>query len=64
MQGSFSQVMFDERYMGKLKSDFETYRRKCERAVTGEVRKLSKLLEHKKMFSVVWLIDSASAELF
>jgi hypothetical protein len=52
-------TLYNEPYLKKLQNSFEQYKKKVQQALCSvEDLKLSKLLQHKKMFSPVWLVCS------
>jgi len=57
----FGKIVFSAKYLKSLQSDFSLYLKKCMKAVdnTSDSKKLVKLLNHKKIFSCVWLLPSA-----
>lgn len=61
MEESFSKILYNEKYATKLKSSFSVFLDKCEKATINgsDSKKLFKLVQHKKLFSCVWLLPSA-----
>lgn len=61
VQGPFGKVLYNEEYLNTLKSSFNVFLKKCIKATAseGESKKLFKLIQHKKLFSCVWLLSSA-----
>ena len=57
----YGKIPINTSYMKTLKSSFDAYKHKCNRAVDkgNDQSKLNQLLTHKKLFSAVWLLPSA-----
>ena len=59
MNQGLKKTLYNQTYLAKLQKGFEEYRAKVEKALGClEERKMVKLVQHKKIFSVVWLICS------
>ena len=49
---------FNRKFLPKIRKSFHKFKQCCRRAENGDTRKLWKLLQNKKMFSVPWLLCS------